>query len=1190
VTRAALTAIIGLAALAAPAPAAVTVSQSGTALTVQGDGADDAITLFKEDPFDAANTRLGISRDGGGITLEGSVPACSQLGAGTVVCDWSQLTAMMVKGRGGDDRITGGSPAAGVPTTLDGGPGHDTYRPNGSSTGPDRYDDTGEGGHDTLDLSFISGAGYWMRAGDGTANDGRWDGVSSGAHGAAVPDNPPTEQDDVTPSIEGFIGTPARDFLEVYGPGAQSMQGGSGWDDLRGQSGNDTLDGQGGNDRIEGGSGDDHVIGGPGEDTLFGDYATNTQAGADRVEAADGEKDAVIDCGPGDDTFSRDAADPPATGCETEIAVKPANTARPVLSGTARSGETLSVTKGTWTGTEPITYTYRWLNCVDAADPYADCKVSREATAQPSYRLTDADVGRRMLAVVIATNAAGSTEATPATFSGVVQAAPPANTARPVLSGTARVGEELAVTTGTWTGTPPITFAVRWLNCVDAADPYADCKVSREFATARTYRLQAADAGRRMLAVVRATNGGGSAEATPAAFSAAVAPAAAPPANTAPPSVAGTARAGEELVGSPGTWTGDTPMTFRYVWRSCERPELAACVVRRDGPEDRVRLTPEDVGRRMLLEVVATNAAGSASALAPTFSGVVEPAPSPPQVLDAPAISGAARVGETLSATPGRWAGDPTGFAYRWHVCAGAACRTASEGTTLRLDGGDTGRIVLLVVTATNAAGSTEAAAPPIGPVVRSPEPRCAELVASADLDLDGLSNGLECGADPALDLPAMGATPFHKDLFVEIDSMVGHQLSDAALDRVVAAFARAPLLNPDGRTGITLHVDNGPQSTMDPARGTKWGELSRANTIPHQDNFGSMAPNAFDWGRVLDPVKEANFERAREGAFRYALSIHEYGTPGNQSTGLARGSHPGTTKLGGDFLVALGRRDRVGGDTTLGENAQAGTFMHELGHTLGLGHGGRSAGGGDNTNGKPNYLSIMNYRFQLGGLRRDGGGDPLWDFGRFAPGAIMVLDESRSLNETTGISGSQATSGFRTTWTCSDGTERGGTIGAPADFDCNGRIGGLVQVDLNNDGNRDVLSPWNDWAAIVFAAGGIGGAGAGAGTAMPVAREPSLAVLQRSARALTGDARPPAVRVRASRRAGRPVVTVTARDDRRLDTLYVRFDRRRAVSRPLRGRVRTVRVRGHAGARRAVVIVLDATGRRTLKRVSLRR
>ena len=42
----------------------------------------------------------------------------------------------------------------------------------------------------------------------------------------------------------------------------------------------------------------------------------------------------------------------------------------------------------------------------------------------------------------------------------------------------------------------------------------------------------------------------------------------------------------------------------------------------------------------------------------------------------------------------------------------------------------------------------------------------------------------------------------------------------------------------------------------------------------------------------------------------------------------------------------------------------QAGTFVHELGHNLNLRHGGQ-----DNVNRKPNYISVMNYAFQLGGI-----------------------------------------------------------------------------------------------------------------------------------------------------------------------------------------------------------------------------
>ena len=65
--------------------------------------------------------------------------------------------------------------------------------------------------------------------------------------------------------------------------------------------------------------------------------------------------------------------------------------------------------------------------------------------------------------------------------------------------------------------------------------------------------------------------------------------------------------------------------------------------------------------------------------------------------------------------------------------------------------------------------------------------------------------------------------------------------------------------------------------------------------------------------------------------------------------------------------------------DTRRAEDALL--FIHELGHNLGLKHGGT-----DNLNYKPNYLSVMNYFFQFGGVLRSGGGiavvtngTPLW-------------------------------------------------------------------------------------------------------------------------------------------------------------------------------------------------------------------
>ena len=101
------------------------------------------------------------------------------------------------------------------------------------------------------------------------------------------------------------------------------------------------------------------------------------------------------------------------------------------------------------------------------------------------------------------------------------------------------------------------------------------------------------------------------------------------------------------------------------------------------------------------------------------------------------------------------------------------------------------------------------------------------------DTDGDGLLDVWESGPIDTdgdtvndLDLPAMGAEPDHKDVFVELDCMAPHCYSDSLLAPVIKAFADAPVANPDGTTGIRLHVDNGPGSVMNPVTG-RHGERS---------------------------------------------------------------------------------------------------------------------------------------------------------------------------------------------------------------------------------------------------------------------------------------------------------------------------------------------------------------------------
>ena len=119
---------------------------------------------------------------------------------------------------------------------------------------------------------------------------------------------------------------------------------------------------------------------------------------------------------------------------------------------------------------------------------------------------------------------------------------------------------------------------------------------------------------------------------------------------------------------------------------------------------------------------------------------------------------------------------------------------------------------------------------------------------------------------------------------------------------------------------------------------------------------------------------------------------------------GLWRADDPSTCQVNPATSLIAGQaycNDQVGSTTV-----QAGTIMHEVGHTLALTHGGMYFANANNNppsvptfglNAKPNFLSVMNYLFQIRGFG-DGGVD-------YSGKTHAPLSED-GLNEATGLNG----------------------------------------------------------------------------------------------------------------------------------------------------------------------------------------
>lgn len=167
------------------------------------------------------------------------------------------------------------------------------------------------------------------------------------------------------------------------------------------------------------------------------------------------------------------------------------------------------------------------------------------------------------------------------------------------------------------------------------------------------------------------------------------------------------------------------------------------------------------------------------------------------------------------------------------------------------------------------------------------------------DTDGDGFTDGEEVHLDEVLP----DADPARMDIYVEVDYMEAPGLTAAEQSSLEESFADAPVENPDGSDGISLHV------IMDDEVPTE-RPLSLSASSDHRADLQEYA------------VEREYFDHRKQG-YQYALIVEEARMDGREVGGAAWIGESG-------FIVR---------QYSFGDHFTGSTFMHELGHSLGLRH-----------------------------------------------------------------------------------------------------------------------------------------------------------------------------------------------------------------------------------------------------------
>ena len=379
----------------------------------------------------------------------------------------------------------------------------------------------------------------------------------------------------------------------------------------------------------------------------------------------------------------------------------------PAINGTAQVGESLTAdTTGIedGNGLDRVQVRFQWVSHDGSAD--ADIASATDST----YTLVAADAGKTIKVRVAFTDRGGYAESLTGGETATVAARPNSpTTGAPAVTGTAQVGETLAADTsgiGDTDGLTKVSYSYQWV----ANDGTADTDITD--ATDSIYTLAATDEGKTIKVKVSFTDDAGFEETLTSSATAAVDAAPNTPA-TGALVISGTSQVGETLtVDTSGIADADglTEVSYSYQWVANDGTADSDITGATDSTYTLV--TPDD-GKIIKVRVSFTDDAGNEETLTSSATATVDAAPNTPAT-GAPAISGTAQVGETLTAeTSGIADADgltKVSYSYQWVANDGTSDTdiTGGTGSTHTLMSGDEDKTIKVRVSFTDDAGFDE--------------------------------------------------------------------------------------------------------------------------------------------------------------------------------------------------------------------------------------------------------------------------------------------------------------------------------------------------------------------------------------------------------------------------------------------------------------------------------------------------